>query len=213
MQDLTSRRWEITPVHLDSDIVVTDFFGLCIRKPDMVCRSPDLPRPIELLYGSKTNVLAHSIYSAVRQWPCRDPERLATGWLAYRFLKWISQPSESSFSLLQDFQHPVSEQLCSPHPYFIDFVMWPKLRVNLINNQHLYDTRDIVGMLTCCLKVRWPWNEPILEPADDGELILRADFRETFTNLEGWGLTKEFWDRFPLLCEDLGIESVRYDFT
>ncbi|KAI3320823.1 hypothetical protein HD806DRAFT_505084 [Xylariaceae sp. AK1471] len=212
-QDLTSPRWKTIPVHLNSDVAVTNFFGLWMGKPDMVHSSPDVPRPIELLYGSKTNLLAHAIYTVARSWPYRDPERLAAGMLTYSLIKWMSEPSESSFSLLQEFQHPVSEQICTPHPHFIDYVMWPGLRVNMIKNQHVYDPHDVISVFTCCLKVRWPWNEPILEPGDEGELMLRAEFRETFTRLDGWGLTKEFWDRYPLLCQGLDVASFRYDFT
>lgn len=213
MQDLTSSpRWKIMPVHVDGDIM-TDLTCLWVNKPEIVCGSPEFPRPIDLLYGSKTNYLAHVVSSATRRWPFRDPERLAAGWLTYRLLRWISQPSERRFALLQGFQAPVSEQLCSPHPYYVDFVMWPGLRANMVKYQHIYDPHDVVGMLTCCIKVRWPWNEPILEPGDDGELVLRPDFRDMFTNISGWGLTKEFFERFPLLCQDLGDASIRYDFA
>ncbi|KAI0457257.1 hypothetical protein F5B21DRAFT_464835 [Xylaria acuta] len=213
MEELTSPRWNITPAHLESDIILTDICAVCMRRPEIAQSSPEVPRPVELLYGSKTNLLAHAISAATRQWRCRDPERLAAGWLAYHLMKWISQPSERRFSLLQEFQHPVSEQLCTPHPYFIDYVVWPRLRINLIKTRHIYDPRDVLGMFTCCMKVRWPWNETYLEPGDDGEFVLRAGFREAFMRLEGWGLTKEFLDRFPLLAQDLDITSILYNFT
>jgi len=213
IRDLTCPRWELTPAHAEDDVVLTDFFGMWLKSLDMARRSPEFPRPVELLYGSKTNVLAQIVHSATRHWPCRDPERLAAGWLTYRMARWIAQPSEYRFSLLREFQHPVSEQLCSPHPHYIDYVMWPRLRANMIKHQHAYDPHDVVGLLTCCMKVRWHWNEPIIVPDDDGELVLRPEFREKFTNISGWGLTKEFFERFPLLCQDLGEPSIRYDFN
>ncbi|RYC56420.1 hypothetical protein CHU98_g9786 [Xylaria longipes] len=206
-------QWNITPVHLDSDPILTEIWDARIRRAEAAQNSPEIPRPIELLYGSKTNQLANIISASTRQWRCRDPERLALGWLAYPLMKWMSEPSECRFSLLQEFQHPVSEQLCTPHPYFIDHIVWPRLRINLIKTQHIYDPRDVLGLLTCCMKVRWPWNETFLEPANNGEFILRADFRETFMKLEGWGLTKEFLDRFPLLAQDLDVTSILYNFT
>ncbi|KAI0467758.1 hypothetical protein F4859DRAFT_492581 [Xylaria cf. heliscus] len=213
IKGLTSPRWNITPAHLDTDIILTDVCAICLRLPEVAQNAPEIPRPIELLYGSKTNLLAHAISASLRQWRCRDPERLAVGWLTYRLMKWVSQPSERQFSLLQEFQHPVNEQLCTPHPYFMDYIVWPRLRINLIKTCHIYDPRDVLGMLICCMKVRWPWNETILEPADGGEFVFRAGFRETFMKLEGWGLTKEFLDRFPLLAQDLDITSMLYNFT
>ncbi|KAI0116321.1 hypothetical protein GGR51DRAFT_501018 [Nemania sp. FL0031] len=212
MEDLVSPRWNITPFHLDSDLIWSDLCAVVVAKPDLVHNAPEDPRPLELLYGSKTNLLAHAICAATRKWRCRDPERLAAGWLTYHLMKWSSQPSERRFSLLPEFLRPVGEQLCNPHPYFVDYVVWPSLRINMIKTQHIYDPRDIMGMLSCCMKVRWPWNENVLEPGDDGEFGFKVSFRETFMKLEGWGMTKEFLDRFPLLAQDLDINSILYNF-
>ncbi|KAI1123502.1 hypothetical protein F5Y10DRAFT_251675 [Nemania abortiva] len=212
MEDLTSPRWNITPFHLDSDLIWSDLCAVCVAKPDLVHDAPEDPRPLELLYGSKTNLLAHAICTATCKWRCREPERLAAGWLTYHLIKWNSQPTERRFSLLREFQRPVGEQLCTPHPYFVDYVVWPRLRINIIKTQHIYDPRDVMGMLSCCMKVRWPWNETVLEPGDNGEFVFKVSFRETFTKLEGWGITQEFLDRFPLLAQDLDVSSVLYNF-
>ncbi|KAI0867729.1 hypothetical protein GGS24DRAFT_262329 [Hypoxylon argillaceum] len=213
MEDLTSPPWNITPLHTDSDIIWSDLCAVCIAKPELVHNAPEAPRPLELLFGSKTNMLAQAVSAATRQWRCRDPERLAAGWLTYNLLKWTAQPSERRFALLSEFQRPVGEQLITPHPYFVDCVVWPRLRTNIIKTQHIYDPRDVMGMLSCCMKVRWPWNETFLEPGDDGEFVFKGSFRETFMKLEGWGMTKEFLDRFPLLAQDLDVNSILFNFT
>ncbi|OTA90116.1 hypothetical protein M434DRAFT_78384 [Hypoxylon sp. CO27-5] len=203
--------WSLIPVHIDSSPFVTDYFQLAYTRPDLVRASPEPPQPIDLLYGSKTNFLANTLHEATRRWPCRDPERLAAGWLAYHMIKWMLDPSEERFSRLQEFQKPVPEQLCYPHPFFVDFIMWPALRVNLIKNQHTYDREDMIGMLTCCLKVRWPWNKPFLLPTDDGQLVIRPDFYEIFTKTEGWGLTREFFNQYPILSDGLDTASIHYE--
>ncbi|KAJ2998877.1 hypothetical protein NUW58_g189 [Xylaria curta] len=56
MGDLISPQWKITPIHLDSDIVFTDICAVYIRRPEIIDNMPEEPRPIELLYGSKTNM-------------------------------------------------------------------------------------------------------------------------------------------------------------
>ncbi|KAI1193960.1 hypothetical protein F5X97DRAFT_312472 [Nemania serpens] len=213
IEDLTSPRWSITPFHLDSDLIWSSLATVYTSKPELVYSSPDEPQPLELLYGSKTNLLAHAVSTATHQWRCRDPERVAAGFLAYRLIKWALQPSEHRFSLLQEFQRPVSEQLCNAHPYFVDYVVWPRLRINLIKTLHIYDPRDVMGMLSCCMKVRWPWNETFLEPGENGEYVLRASFRETFMRVDGWGMTREFLERFPLLAQDLDMASILYNFA
>ncbi|KAI1141841.1 hypothetical protein F5Y05DRAFT_274866 [Hypoxylon sp. FL0543] len=207
----TQPQWSLIPVHIDSSPFVTDLFDLAFGNPELVRACPETPQPVDFLYGSKNNYLANIIHEATRRWPCRDPERLAAGWLAYHQIKWMLEPSEERFSRLHDFQRPVPEQLRYPHAFFADFIIWPRLRANLIKNQHTYDRQDMVGMLTCCLKVRWPWNKPFLQPTDEGQLVIQPDFYNTFTKPEGWGLTREFLNRYPALIDGLDTTSIHYE--
>ncbi|KAI2632217.1 hypothetical protein GGR54DRAFT_24886 [Hypoxylon sp. NC1633] len=208
---LTLPQWNMIPAHVEGDRVVTDCFSICLKRPDLVRASPENPQPVEFLFGSKTNFLANVMHDLTRHWPCRDPERLAMGWLSYHLVRWISAPSEERFSRLQDFQKPVDEQLCQSHPYFADFALWPTFRANLIKHQHTYEIEDVIGLTTCCLKVRWPWNKPFLEPGDDGQLAILPDFYNTFTRLEGWGLTKEFSNKYPELIAGLDPALIHYE--
>ena len=149
--------WKQIPVHDKDDIIVTDWFALWLNKPELARASPDSPRPIDILYGSKENFLANVLHLTSRKWPCRDPERLASGWLAYHLIKWMLEPTEKTFSRLCEFQRPVAEQFRYPHPYHIDFVVWPGLRANCVDYQYTYSCEQVAGMLTCCVKVRSPF--------------------------------------------------------
>ncbi|MBE3047051.1 hypothetical protein IMZ48_31905 [Candidatus Bathyarchaeota archaeon] len=119
-------RWNMLPVHIpERDIIITNCFSSWLERPDLARASPESPQPLELLYGSKRNFLANNIYETIQQWPCREVERLASGWLAYHMIKWMVQPNEKSFARLREFQHPTPEQLCHPHPYYVDFKSGP----------------------------------------------------------------------------------------
>lgn len=204
-------RWNMLPAHRPGvDVTVTNCYSSWLQRPDLARASPESPSPLELLYGSKKNFLANSIYERIRQWPCRDAERLALSWLTYHMIKWMVEPTEERFNNIPAFMHPVAEQLYHPHPYYADFILWPQVRANMVKHPDVYDNVDLVGMMSCCIKVRWPWNVPLLEPNDDHEFVLKPDFYRTFTDLNGWGLTKEFIDKFPLLVEGLD-PSVRYE--
>lgn len=205
-----SNPWINTPAHTPTDVVVTEAFKNWLRRPDLVFSSPDHPKPIDLLYGSKHNFLADVINHSLRSWPCRDPERLASGWLIYNLIKWMLGPSPENFARLQEFQVPVPEQLDQAHSYFIDFVFWPKLRANMIQHQNLYSPEDVLGMFLCCVKLRWPWGQNFLEPKEDGNLQMRQDFVETFTSLDGWGITDDFFQKFPSLSQGLNMNAMRY---
>ncbi len=203
-------RWQVTPFHEDGDAIMTDCFGFWLQRPDLVESSPESPAPLDLLYGSKINFLANVIHEALRKWPCRDPERLAGGWLCYHFIKWIICPTQAAYSLLQPWQLPVEEQLQKKHPYFIDLLWLPGLRANMINMQHRYDLADAFALFTCCVKVRWPWGKNILEPGEDGQFRILPDFYKTFTRIDGWGLTDELMTRYPAIVDGLDIESIRF---
>ncbi|KAI1387747.1 uncharacterized protein F4822DRAFT_291513 [Hypoxylon trugodes] len=213
LEDLTLPRWNMTPVHSKDEGALSDWISVYLSRADLVRSSPEDPKPVELLYGSKTNFLANAIHDVTRRRPCRDPERLAGGWLTYRLVKWMFEPSETRFARLQDFQKPVAEQLCHPHASFIDFMVWPALRTNFIKNQSAYDREEFIGLWTCCLKVRWAWNKRFLEPDDNGELVFSTDFYNTFTKPEGWGLTRDFLTRYPSLFIGLDIQSIHYEFA
>lgn len=202
--------WSLTPPHgplMWDALPMYSPWGADLR---MVQESPEFPTPLELLYGSQGNKLANFIHDNSRLWGCHDPERLACGWLNYALAKWITEPSECRFKRMPEFLRPVAEQLRHAHPACIDLVVFPQLRVNLVTKQHLYNLNEVLGMLSCCIKVRWPWGKCILTPGDDANLYISPEFYDTFMQLDGWGLTPEFISKHPELLDKIDIESVCY---
>ncbi|KAL2821667.1 hypothetical protein BJX63DRAFT_223825 [Aspergillus granulosus] len=191
--------WDTLPTH-----------SLWGEDKGVALESPELPSPLELLYGSSTNRLADVIHNNTRVWRSREPERLACGWVVYLLAKWMAAPSKPRFERLPEFLRPEPEQLRHPHPVCIDGIAIPQLRINLISKAHLYDLDLVLGMLSCCLKVRWPWGKNFLTRSGDAELCILPEFYNTFMSLEGWGLTEEFIKKYPELLEGLNSEDVCY---
>ncbi|KAJ5907582.1 hypothetical protein N7495_000264 [Penicillium taxi] len=158
----------------------------------------------------KTNLLANMIHTALCRRPIRDPEKLATGWLAYHFTRWIFAPSPSTYSRLPDFMRPVQDQLRVAHPLIFDLVCWPRIRLNLIRKWQIYDKNrdELFGLFGCCVKLRWPWGEKILERNEDNEITTREEFYNVFMKEEGWGVTQEFINQFPELMDGIDIDSL-----
>ncbi|KAI9155746.1 hypothetical protein HJFPF1_08335 [Paramyrothecium foliicola] len=208
-----SLRYDLKRMHNEADILTMGSPPNWRTRPDLARACPDLPQPIELLYGSKTNFLADTMHRNFRSWPCRDPERLAATYLTYTLVKFILSPTEERYQGLCDFQKPVPEQQDNVHYFFIDFIMWPILRANLIRLQNKYDIVEVVGLLVCCMKLKWPWNEAIFEPDDDGRVRMKSIFLDTFSSLDNWSLTREFWDRYPMLVEGLDEKTALWDFS
>ncbi|PYH79452.1 hypothetical protein BO82DRAFT_385141 [Aspergillus uvarum CBS 121591] len=181
---------------------------------EQIRASPDSPSsPLDLLYGSKTNVLADLVFRTTKRRPLRDPERLACGWLAYHLLKWMYSPSPSRFARLPTFMHPNLDQINIPHLGSIDLMIWPQIRSNLIRRWHIYEGQrdDLFGFLACCIKVRWPWGESILERDDQDQLRIRRSFYETFMTIEGWGLTPDVIRSYPSILTGVDLQSIVYE--
>jgi hypothetical protein len=212
--ELTPPPWSLPPLHADADVFPEGQSAQWLLYPDLVRASPEAPKPIEILYGSRHNFLANAISDCSRLWPVSEPERLAWGLVLYDLAKWTKAPSEESYARVAGFLRPVPEQLLHPHSYFIDLIPWPRLRTNLIKYQHLYDHAEVSSLIACCAKVRWPWRKAVLYPNDTtGELELAPDFYETFTRLDGWALSKEFFpcvQKYPGLLEGIDIDEITY---
>lgn len=178
--------------------------------PDLVAACPTTPSPLDLLHGTRRNFLADEIHRGLRQRAIRDAECLAFGWHLYHFSKWLVMPDPATFARLAPFHRPIEPQFQVDHPRAIDMVVWPQMRANLLKNWTSYDFMDVMGYLSCCTKLRWPWGKPILERDPDDDLQMRDDYLETITRESAWGLTPEFIERYPELVEGMDVEGIRF---
>ncbi|KAF5024618.1 hypothetical protein F66182_3381 [Fusarium sp. NRRL 66182] len=177
----------------------------------VILESPETPSATDLLFGSKQNALANSIENRLKLWKCKDPEKLAIGWLIYSYSKWRFGPTAERFARLPECLQPVPEQLNLPHYSFLDLVLWKKLRANLIKNTHKYNPHEVVAALSHALRVRWSRGETVLERGAEDDLVIRQEFFSKFTCEEGWGLTREFMGRYPELVQGLPADKILYD--
>lgn len=181
--------------------------------PAQVALCPDTPSsPLDILYGDHANMLANMIHLRLQMRPIRDPERLAMGWVIYHFSRWITAPSPENYERIPPFLRPIEDQMNTPHPIVLSWIPWPKVRLNIIRQWHLHDMdREVLfGLLSCCVKIRWPWGVKILERNDKNELCIKPAFYETFMKEEGWGITPEFISRFPNSMTDVDVSSIIY---
>lgn len=70
---------------------------------------------------------------------------------------------------------------------------------------------NMFGLLSCCLKVRWPCGVSILERNDEYELRMKPEFYETFMSEKGWGVTPEFISRYPRLFQGMDVSVVIHE--
>ncbi|OAL38852.1 hypothetical protein AYO20_02058 [Fonsecaea nubica] len=202
-------RWSLTPNNTLED-PLSKVSSPWFSSPSAVATSPDEPEPLDLLFGSRQNFLANSIHTALRKSRVAEPERLAIGWLLYVLSKWRVHPTPESFARISPFLWPIPEQIQQAHSVNLDMILWPALRLNLIRMADMAQLPNIFDMMSCCLKVRWPWGQEILESSENDGLKMRDEFYKVFSRVEGWGLTPEFINAYPNLLDGLSVDSVTY---
>ncbi|KAH0837654.1 hypothetical protein FOPE_05054 [Fonsecaea pedrosoi] len=209
----TSSQWNILP---NDDI----YHPLCLEfaplssLTDLIVAAPLIPDPAELLFGSRQNHLANEIHKSCRKSRVAETERLANGWLLYAFYKWRYCPSKTTFDLLPAFLRPTPIQVTESHPACFDMMWWPAMRTNTVRRYMLkdpsFDHRSVMTALSCCARVRWPWGKEIVEMDQDGRLTILPAFLETFTRLDGWGLTLDFIKAFPEVVDGMDLDAVLF---
>lgn len=55
--------------------------------PDLAASCPELPKPIDLLFGGSSNLLANTIAAELRDMPILPPEKFATSWISYLYCR------------------------------------------------------------------------------------------------------------------------------
>ncbi|OAA53229.1 hypothetical protein ISF_08961 [Cordyceps fumosorosea ARSEF 2679] len=208
--------WSRIPPH-DDDFSNLETLAGCpwFGHASLIQSCPDTPHsPLDILYGSTLNPLADMIHRNSNRRPFRELERLATGWLAYLFTRWVCNPCPETYRRMPSFLRPVKEQLEIVHPMVLNMVPWSRVRVALIRAwpQYRDNYRDFFGLFACCIRIRWPWGEHVLERAADNTLVMRQDFYETLMSERGWMVTRDFVDQYPALFAGVHVESILYNF-
>ncbi|KAE8331420.1 hypothetical protein BDV39DRAFT_168762 [Aspergillus sergii] len=204
--------WALVP----SDLLLSPELTLAtcawFARPDIVAAAPSVPSALHLMYGSRSNELANTIYVSIQQLNVRPPEALAMGWLVYVYAKWRVDRSAESFARLPVFMRPTLAQVQHLHVSCIDHLVFPRIRANLVRHCgcDIDKAKAVFALLSCCLKVRWKWGEPIVEPDENDRIQVRESFYNTFMSIQGWGITSEFIDTYPEMVEGMDISSLRY---
>ncbi|CAK7205006.1 hypothetical protein SEUCBS139899_007770 [Sporothrix eucalyptigena] len=173
--------------------------------------SPDVPSPLDLMFGSKTNPLAQSIQRSCKKYYLGHAVRLAVGWQVYQYIKWRTQPTATRYALLPHFLKLTHEQIWMPHPGSLDLIVWEPLRRKMIRDYNKYDVVKFIQQYTRCLRLRWAVDEDVLETNDQGVHVLRPAFVDKFMSESGWGLKPEFRTYYPELFEDDEWDKIVYD--
>ena len=164
---------------------------------------------------------------------CGLPEQVATLYGMFVLMRWMIHPTPSNYDRIPDWLSPRPSQLFTPHPIWIDFLPWPRLRDKLTQNHRNYPFENWFIPFTSEISINWPY-----EPTDclllsssstslatasadsaavhdnmqgDGHVdetpVVNPVFERHVMRLENWSVGRTFVDAFPELQDCVKVKA------
>ncbi|RHZ59592.1 uncharacterized protein CDV56_107411 [Aspergillus thermomutatus] len=136
------------------------------------------------------------------------PEQVAVLYLMFLLMRWQIYPTAENYERLPDWLTPRPSQLLTPHPAWIDYLPWPRMRDRLVISYQDYPFENWFIPFTRTLSVNWPYEatDCLLSTSDNEDLIMNPVFERHFKNLSNWSLGPAFAQAYPQLVETTRIK-------
>ncbi|PLB35034.1 bZIP transcription factor [Aspergillus candidus] len=137
------------------------------------------------------------------------PEQVAVLYTMFLLMRWQIYSTPENYDRLPEWLTPRPSQILTPHPAWMDYLPWPRMRDRVIMAHKEYPFESWFIPYTRTLSVNWPY-EPtdcLLSTGDSDELIINPVFERHLRNLHNWTLGPAFVDAFPGLAETARIKN------
>lgn len=131
------------------------------------------------------------------------PQQVATLYVMFLLMRWQIYPTKENYERLPDWMTPRPSQLFTPHPAWIDYVPWPKMRDKLVECQLDYPFGSFTLPFTTTLSVNWPYEptDSLLATPDSDDYMINPVFERHLRNLGNWSLGSAFAREHPALAD------------
>lgn len=201
------------------DAILLDFLQNRQRKaaegvPTQKLVGPPYPSVSSLLNPEK-NVHSHPLSKVfvdiLRAFPDISslPEQVAVLYIMFLLMRWQIYPTPENYERLPEWLTPRPSQLLTPHPAWIDYIPWPRMRDRLVASYQEYPFEQWFIPFTRTLSVNWPYEatDCLLSTSDHEDLIINPVFERHFRNLNNWSLGPSFAEAYPYMAETARIKS------
>ncbi|KAJ0426632.1 hypothetical protein BJY00DRAFT_93425 [Aspergillus carlsbadensis] len=136
------------------------------------------------------------------------PEQVAVLYGMFLLMRWQIYPTADNYHRLPDWLTPRPSQLLTPHPAWIDYLPWPRMRDRLVMSYHEYPFENWFIPFTSTLSVNWKYEatDCLLSAGDTDELIINPVFERHFSDINNWTLGPAFAEAFPQLVDTTKIK-------
>lgn len=219
--DLTAPAWAITSMYFtdDLDMMSSVYFDFITEAKRLITSGVAPDRLFGLLPDVEA-LLSESAFqraSYLSQWTARLansfgiqslPCRMAVMWLQWLLMRWIVHPNPSTYLAIPDWYRPTPYQMFVPHPIYVDFHIWPRLRdavIQRVDLQHqpLYWYSEAATTLDC----NWPGSDQDAVSYDmNGRSTLSTLFAQHLTDLGNWSIGPVIRKHIPDACTIVQIK-------
>jgi hypothetical protein len=161
--------------------------------------------------GDNSHPLSQVIINILGNFPHISalPEQVAVLYVMFLVLRWQIYPTQENYERIPEWMTPRPSQLFTPHPAWIEFLPWPKMRDKLVSNYQDYAFENWFIPYTLTLSVNWPY-EPtdcLLSTSESEELTINPVFERHVMRLENWSLGPAFAKAHPAMVNTVRIKS------
>ncbi|KAM5372805.1 hypothetical protein ACJA88_008942 [Fusarium oxysporum] len=139
----------------------------------------------------------------------RLTERIAIFAPLQTMICWLVQPTPERRARLCEDYVPRERQLTTPHPQWLDLLLWGSLREAAIERQDLYATDEFQRVYFDALRlVNWPYQplDGLVTDPQTGHVGLTDALMAHAMNGSNWRLAETFAQRYPELCGLVALE-------
>lgn len=141
------------------------------------------------------------------------PERVAVQYMLFHLMRWQISPTQENYDRLPEWLTPRPSQLFTPHPAWMDYVPWPKMRDLLIRDYRLVENffDDFFVPLTSTMSLNWPYApmDTLISSSsnDSDELMINPVFERHLRDIRNWSLGAPFAEAYPILAKTCRIHG------
>ncbi len=138
------------------------------------------------------------------------PQQIAVLYIMFLIMRWQIYPTLENYERLPDWMTPRPSQLFTPHPAWIDYLPWPRMRDKLVECYHDYPFEAFTLPYTTTLSLNWPYEptDALLCSSESEELMINPVFERHLRNLSNWSLGPTFARAHPALA---GVTRIKND--
>lgn len=137
------------------------------------------------------------------------PEQIGVLYHMFLLMRWQISPTQKNYDEMPDWITPRPAQLFTPHPAWVDYVLWPKMRDRIVLTHREYPFENWFIPYSRTVSCNWP-HEPtdcLLHDTESDELIINPVFERHIRDLNNWSLGPAFAEAYPGLVDVTRIKT------